>query len=246
MSITQPTTFLTDAHFEPAVSEQGATSLRSVPEAKKNYSWISRIYESLGEIYSGGQIFAAKASQIAEMQPGDRVLYAGVGPGEDAVLAAKSGANVTCLDLAAGMLRVAQTKLDRAGVRAELIQGDILAHDRHEQYDVVIANFFLNVFPERVVQQMLKHLATLVKPGGKLLIADFMTPERGRLARAAQAAYWGVTNLFYFLFGLCAWHPVYDYPKYFEQSGLTLERADRFRLLGHLPLGFWSVTARRK
>ena len=204
MSITQPTTLPGVTRFEQAVSDQGSPSRRSVSETKKNYSWISRIYESLGEIYSGGQIFAAKESQICEMKPGDRVLYAGVGPGEDAVLAAKSGANVTCLDLAAGMLQVAQAKFDQAGVPAEMIQGDILVHDRHEQYDVVIANFFLNVFPEPIVKQMLRHLATLVKPGGKLLIADFMTPERGRLARAAQAAYWGVTNLFYFLFGLCA------------------------------------------
>ena len=244
MSLTQPAALLTDTHFGQAVPDHVPTSRPSAPEAAKNYSPISRIYESLGQIYSGGQIFAAKASQIAEMKLGDRVLYAGVGPGEDAVLAAQAGANVTCLDLAAGMLRVAQTKLDQAGVKAELIQGDILAHDRVEQYDVVIANFFLNVFPEAVVIQMLKHLATLVKPGGKLLISDFMKPEGGVLSRSSQACYWGVTNLFYWLLGLSAWHPVYDYPAYFATAGLELEREDRFRLFNRLPLGFWSVTAR--
>ncbi len=245
MSLKTSVTFPADIRGNELIAVRAVSVRFPVPGAAKNYSPISRIYESLGQIYSGGQIFAAKASQIAQMQPGDRVLYVGVGPGEDAVLAARSGANVTCLDLAAGMLRVARAKMDQAGVNAELIQGDILAHDRYEQYDVVIANFFLNVFPEPVVKQMLSHLTRLVKPEGKLLISDFMKPEGGLISRSAQACYWGVTNLFYYLLGLSAWHPVYDYPAYFAACGLELQRDDRFRLLTRLPLGFWSVTARR-
>jgi ubiquinone/menaquinone biosynthesis C-methylase UbiE len=71
--------------------------------------------ESLGfmncwEVYSGGQIYAAKASQLVPMRSGDRVLYAGVGPGEDAALAERLGAKVTCIDVAPKMLQKVESR----------------------------------------------------------------------------------------------------------------------------------------
>jgi demethylphylloquinol methyltransferase len=139
------------------------------------------------------------------MQAGERVLYVGVGPGEDAVLAARHGARVTCLDLSAQMLAQAAARMQRAGLSAEFLQADVLEHRRLDYYDVVVVNFFLNVFSEQQMQHMLAYLVTLVRPDGKLLISDFATPRGNPLARGLQAIYWGVTDLFYYLLGLCAW-----------------------------------------
>jgi ubiquinone/menaquinone biosynthesis C-methylase UbiE len=211
-----------------------------------NYNRVARIYESLGYLYSGRQIYDAKASQISEIKPGDRVLYVGVGPGEDAVLAAQHGARVTCVDISAGMLRQAERHMAAAGQTAEFLQVDVLDHARREYYDVVIVNFFLNVFSEDAMQRMLCHLTTLARFGGKVLISDFMPPQGNVFSRAAQAAYWGVTNLFYYLLRLSAWHPVYDYPDYFDEAGLTLLDIRRFRPVKSGPIGFWSVTATRR
>jgi ubiquinone/menaquinone biosynthesis C-methylase UbiE len=211
-----------------------------------NYNRVARIYEALGYIYSGWQIYNAKASQLAEIRSGDRVLYAGVGPGEDAVLAVRQGAQVTCIDISAGMLRQAADRVSRESLEAEFLHGDVLDHDRREYYDVVIVNFFLNVFAEKDMQNMLCHLATLAKLGGKVLISDFMPPEGSPLARAAQSAYWGVTNLFYCLLRLSAWHPVYDYTRYFNNAGLALQGIRRFRPLKVSSVGFWAVTATRR
>ena len=170
--------------------------------ADNNYDAIAWIYDALGVIYSGGQIHAARNSQLNEMQPGDRVLYVGVGPGEDAVLAAHHVAQVTCLDLLVPMLSLTAARMQRHGVSAELLHGNVLEHNRHGYYDVVVANFFLNIFSQEQMQNMLAYLVTLVRPDGKLLISDFATPQGNPLARLLQAAYWGVTNLFYFLLGL--------------------------------------------
>src|SRR5579859_3240602 len=103
--------------------------------AKLNYNRIARVYESLGYIYSGMQIYNAKASQTAHILPGDRVLYAGVGPGEDAALAAGLGAQVTCIDLSPSMLRQAEHHIAAAGLEAEFICGDVLEHPRFDHYD---------------------------------------------------------------------------------------------------------------
>ena len=59
---------------------------------RTNYSSVARLYDALGYLYSGGQISAAKAAQIRYISAGDRVLYAGVGGGEDALLAARARA----------------------------------------------------------------------------------------------------------------------------------------------------------
>ena len=210
-----------------------------------SYNGIAWIYESLGQLYSGGQIYAAKASQLAQMRPGDSVLYAGVGPGEDAVLAGQLGANVTCLDVAPKMLKKVASRFEDAGIPARMICGNVLDHKLSGQYDIVVANFFLNVFAEDSMVAMLSHLASLVKPGGKLLIADFVAPTGNRLARSSQAIYWGVTNLFYYLLRLCAWHPIYDYPRYFAATGLEFERIDRFRVGRFGPQGFCAITGVR-
>ena len=213
--------------------------------AQPNYDLIARVYDALGVIYSGGQIHAAKNSQLDQMQPGDKVLYVGVGPGEDAVLAARHGAHVTCLDLSAQMLRQAERHMRCQGCEAEFLQADVLQHERRNHYDVVVVNFFLNVFDEGQMQDMLAHLVTLVRPAGKLLISDFALPRGNRLCRAVQAAYWGVTDLFYYLLGLCAWHPVYDYASYFPQVGLELRQEQRFRPYRVGPGGFAALTAVR-
>jgi demethylmenaquinone methyltransferase/2-methoxy-6-polyprenyl-1,4-benzoquinol methylase len=204
--------------------------------ANVNYNRVAKVYEALGYIYAGRRIYDAKASQMDEIRPGDRVLYAGVGPGEDAVLGARRGARVTCVDVSAGMLRQAQSRFEHDSQCAEFLNCDVLDHDRQNHYDVVIVNFFLNVFAEDDMQRMLRHLATLTRFGGKVLISDFMPPEGNLVSRSAQRVYWGVTNLFYCLLSLSAWHPVYDYPAYFASAGLSLERVRRFRLLSKSPL----------
>jgi demethylphylloquinol methyltransferase len=210
-----------------------------------SYNGIAWIYESLGQLYSGGQIYAAKASQLAQMRPGDAVLYAGVGPGEDAVLAGKLGAHVTCIDVAPNMLQKVASRFSADGVQAQMIHGNVLDHKLTGHYDVVVANFFLNVFDEDSMSAMLSHLASLVKPHGKLLIADFVAPCGSRLACASQDIYWGVTNLFYYLLRLCAWHSIYNYPRYFAAAGLELNAIERFRVGRFGPQGFCAITAVR-
>jgi ubiquinone/menaquinone biosynthesis C-methylase UbiE len=229
----------------PLVVSNGKTR-RGPKMASVNYNRVAWIYEALGYIYSGRQIYAAKVSQVAEMRPRDKVLYVGVGPGDDALLAARHKAEVTCIDLAPGMLRQAAARMSRERLRAEFICGDVMQHQRVGYYDVVVVNFFLNVFSEPAMRQMLAYLATLARPGGKLLISDFMAPQGNVASRFAQSVYWGVTNLFYYLLSLSAWHPIYDYPQYFDGADLEFQAIKRFRPLKISPVGFSAITATRK
>jgi demethylmenaquinone methyltransferase/2-methoxy-6-polyprenyl-1,4-benzoquinol methylase len=215
-----------------------------------SYDRVAWCYEGVANVYSFGGIAAVKASQIAALEPGQRVLYVGVGAGEDALLAARHGVDLDCLDLSKAMLRRLARRLEREALDARLIEVDILEHTVTTPYDVVVANFVLNVFSEQTLVEVLRHIACLLAPGGRLLIADFRPAGSSRLRRLLYAAYYRPINWIAWAMRLCALHPIYDYARYFDAVGLQLvERTPRplwSNLLGSSgPRFFESLTAER-
>jgi demethylphylloquinol methyltransferase len=195
---------------------------------KWNYNGAAPFYELLASLYSMGLMNRTKLSQITEVSRNDKVLFAGVGPGKDAVLAGKKGAAITCIDLASDMLDLCKQKFLREGLAAEFICGDVMRHNRLAHYDVTIANFFLNIFPESIMLEVLHHLSSLLKPGGKLLIADFAPIQGNPLARCFQTLNYRIANIFYWLLRMAPLHPIYDYPTYFERANLSLLSVTNF------------------
>ena len=60
-----------------------------------NYNRAAWFYEKAAKFYSTNQIRSSKRFQLNYIQPGDKVLYLGAGTGEDAIMAARHGAEVT-------------------------------------------------------------------------------------------------------------------------------------------------------
>ena len=83
---------------------------------RDKYKLVGPIYDWLSAFYSGKSIHRCKIAMLDRLRPGDRVLFAGVGHGRDAVHAARLGADVTVVDLSATMLKKFQANLDREGV----------------------------------------------------------------------------------------------------------------------------------
>lgn len=206
------------------------------------YDRVARIYEPLGRLYSGGLIARAKAVQIDHMAPGHKVLYAGVGAGEDALLAARRGVQLTCIDVSEAMLQYTGARLAREQHDAELIHGDVCDHHRPEYYDVVAANFFLNAFSKQDMARMLRHSARLVRVGGKLLIADVAPPQGGLLWRVATRTYLAASMIPAWLAGLTSLHGFYDYRDFLHQTGLRTEDIQWFRLFMIGPIAYQSLT----
>ena len=207
-----------------------------------DYNSTAPFYEFLAYIYSMGQIQKARHSQIEQLSAGDKILYAGVGPGKDALLSARKGINVTCVDIAPAMIKSVINKFTKAGLDVEAICIDVMKHDRQGHYDAVAANFFLNIFPEQVMVHVLSHLSWLIKPGGKLFIADFAFPNYGFLSNFFQLAYYRLVNIAYWMVQMAPLHPIYDYVSYLRSAGLTLEEVRRFKLVNYFNC-YQSITA---
>jgi demethylmenaquinone methyltransferase/2-methoxy-6-polyprenyl-1,4-benzoquinol methylase len=211
----------------------------------KSYDRLAWLYDAAAQLYSGGQIQALKSFQIDELQPGDRVLYAGVGGGEDAVLAAKRHVILTLLDTSPLMLERAASKFRAAGIEGsiEVICSDVLKHKRPAHYDVIVANFFLNIFTEPSMRVVLAHLATMLKPGGKLLIGDFAYPQGWSTTRALQRTYYYLSMFAFWLCGGTPLHQIYDYPQYFDAVDLRTLSVKHFRVNALFPASFATITA---
>ena len=179
------------------------------------------------------------------MGPGQKVLYLGVGAGEDALLAARTGATVTCVDISQGMLDRLQVKLDKEDLSVELICQSAFDHLRTEHYDIVATNYFLNVFRRDDMVRMLNHAATLIRPGGKFLIADVAVPEGNPLAKGFAWLYLKYAMASFWIMGLVPWHENYDYPSFFPDANVSLEHVEKFRLTRFGPVVYQCIVGRK-
>ncbi len=217
-------------------------------QVARSYESISSFYERLNSLFTGGQNVAARMSQIEDMHAGQRVLYVGVGPGEEAIEAARRGIKVTCVDLSPSMVEIVRKRFEEAGLPGEFVCADIMEFETEEPFDVVVANFFLNIFSQPVMLQMLTRLVALVRPGGDFVVADFARPRGNVVLRFRHWLYYTVANVSHWLLGLCALHKIYDYTTYYPGLGLKLQNTRYFRLtiLGPGPWIFLSMRATKE
>lgn len=210
------------------------------------YKIIGPLYDFLSTIYSGRQIHKAKTAMNVDLQEGDKVLFAGVGHGRDAIDAAERGAQVTVVDLSATMLKNFESNLKGKNFKHPIrtVHSDILKFDETGEYDMVVANFFLNVFPEDFMATVMQHLSTLIKAEGDFVVGDFHLPKGNVFTRAFQNLYWYIAVGIFTIFANNAFHKIYDYPKHLEALGFKVEKTQAFNVL-MVPC-LWSMKARRK
>ena len=168
----------------------------------------------------------------------DGITREGVGTGEEAVLAAARGAQVTCVDISRQMLDRLARRLAKQNLSAEILCQNAFDHVRVGHYDACSANYFLNVFRQDDMLKMLSHSAGLVRKGGKLMIADVALPQGGPFARAFNLAYLKTAMATFWTLGLVPWHPNYDYAIYFQEAGLTLDHVRHFPIFRGGPIVF--------
>ncbi len=214
---------------------------------KDGYKLMGFQYEFTGILYSLGQIPKCKVAMLDSLSPDNKLLIAGVGHGIEAIAAARKGVNVTAVDISKTMLKYMQKKIDKAKLNKpiEIINNDILQVKYTAEFDMVIANYFLNVFPKEKMLQILTHLTTFVKPGGYMVIGDFRLPHDGGLFyKAFQNIYWYMAAIIYWLTADNAVHPIYDYPNLLKSLGFEIDEIKNFKMFNMNT--HWSIRGKKK
>jgi ubiquinone/menaquinone biosynthesis C-methylase UbiE len=129
-------------------------------------------------LLSGGRI-GSVYDRIAELaaQPGAHVLDIGCGTGGAAIACAGRGANVTGIDRDAGMLEIAAAK-SAAVEWLELDATEIEDRFGPESLDAVVSCLAFSEMAPQVQSYTLSIAASRLRPGGKLVIADEVEPDR--------------------------------------------------------------------
>jgi len=211
-----------------------------------SYDGVAYFYDELAALYSLGRIEASKQSQIATLSSAERVLFAGVGRGRDAIAAARRGVAVTAVDLSPSMLRRFSRGLAREALRAESIEGDVANHHPDVLYDTVVAHYFLNLFEIDQAAAMLSILLRLVRPGGRLMLADFAPGDGGAAAHWISEVYYRPVNWIAWALGFCALHPIPNYPDLIEAAGARVCSVTRFPVIrGLASPAYQSIVAER-
>jgi len=166
--------------------EERTTSQVTRPreEARTSYDRLSRWYDLLaGRSERRCMEIGLRALDARE---GEAVLEIGPGTGRALVTLAQAagGAGRVCgLDLSAGMLRAAQARLDRAGVREQvrLVRGDARTLPFTANcFDVLFMSFALELFDAPEIPAVLRECRRVLRPGGRIGLVALKQEERPR------------------------------------------------------------------
>ena len=163
------------------------------------------------------------------------MLYAGVGTGEELESAVAAGMRATALDSSAAMLERARQRLGAARNQVHFLCENIFDHRPNRPYDIVVANFFLNVFSPSVMPSVLGRLSDFLGSDGVLVIGDFAPPAPHWFEQLLQRTYYLLPLAIFWLLTDNAWHPLYDYRLTARRCGLLLTGFDRVRVFRHGP-----------
>ncbi|MFC6083478.1 methyltransferase domain-containing protein [Sphaerisporangium aureirubrum] len=191
-----------------------------------------RAYEALAAVILAGRRrrMYTRMAELSGVRPGDRVLDVGCGTGYLTRLVAPRvgpGGRVTGLDASAPMIEYARR---RAPGDCSYVVGegqDMPLPD--SSFDVVVSSFAVHHIPASARAATVREMFRVLRPGGRLLIAEFR-PPRGHAVEHVLNALFGPalrTGMRELLPGLCA------------EAGFQVERVEPFR-----PVSFHLVAVR--
>jgi len=135
-------------------------------------------YEVVGWLMSFGQLPAIrrKSLAVAQLQPGERVLDVGCGPGSLTVPAARKvgkKGKAAGIDASPEMIEVATGKARKRGLEVDFRVAPIEALPFEDGgFDVVLSSLMLHHLPDDVKAQGLSEIIRVLKPDGRLVAVD--------------------------------------------------------------------------
>ncbi|WP_410672742.1 class I SAM-dependent methyltransferase [Amycolatopsis sp. cmx-4-68] len=146
----------------------------------------ARAYEVLSMVVFAGRRRRTfgRLVALAGVAPGDRVLDIGCGPGYLTALAAAAaapGGSAVGVDPSEPMVGQARRRRGGPHCTFEVGRAEALAAP-DGTFDVVVSSLAVHHIPEEVRGTAFDEVFRVLRPGGRVLLADFR-PPRGRLAR---------------------------------------------------------------
>jgi ubiquinone/menaquinone biosynthesis C-methylase UbiE len=143
-----------------------------------------RVYDSLANVFFLGRRRATFQVLIAaaDVQPAQRVLDVGCGTGYFARLLAETvgpEGRVVGIDPSPAMISFASRRTGRARNCQFLVGTAETLEFPAEYFDVVVSSLVMHHLPQDLRAAALQEMRRVLRPGGKLLVAEAQTPRHG-------------------------------------------------------------------
>jgi tRNA (cmo5U34)-methyltransferase len=146
-------------------------------EALNNFDYIAPVYDRLASLVYGKAIKDAQRVHLLALKSARNVLIIGGGTGwllRD-VLALDPVVKVVYVEASAKMLELSRRSIQDADLnRVEFLHGTELRLSDEQQFDAIIANFYLDIFPPSELDGVVIRLKRTLLADGKLLCTDFV------------------------------------------------------------------------
>jgi ubiquinone/menaquinone biosynthesis C-methylase UbiE len=133
------------------------------------YRRLAAVYDRLLEPMQAG--VRSVALEVLPPDPGWAVLDVGCGTGTGLARYAEAGCTVAGVDVSAAMLEKASARLG-AGAELHHIEPGPLPFD-DDRFDLVMISMVIHEVPADERVALLREMARVAKPGGRLLVIDF-------------------------------------------------------------------------
>lgn len=164
------------------------TSSRSFLPALR-FHWLTRLYDPVVRLTTRESAFKGSLLRQAGLRPGETVLDVGCGTGTLAIAAHAHtpGIHVTGLDADDRILEIARQKVAQAGLQVHF---ECALADRmpfaDATFDVVLSSLFFHHLDTATKQTALREILRVLRPGGRLHVADWGAPQNLAMRLAFQ------------------------------------------------------------
>ncbi|PWJ42499.1 class I SAM-dependent methyltransferase [Sediminitomix flava] len=152
------------------------------------YDRIAFIYDKLVSLVFGKSIHKAQVAFLDKLEDGDKVLIVGGGTGWilEEIFKRIKPSKLIYVEASSEMIKLSEqrnvSKLNHEYI--EFIHSDSLLFASNVQFDVIITNFFLDLFTNEELQGWKSQILNLLKPRGFWFVSDF------QLVYSSLDSYW--------------------------------------------------------
>src|SRR3972149_9713247 len=154
-------------------------------DEREYYSLVKKVFDILAPFYDIVTApFSGLRGRVVDFtgaEKGSKILDVATGTGKQAFAFAEKGYDVTAIDLAEAMLKVANKKNRYKNVNFQVTDATNLPFEDHS-FDVASVSFALHDMPLTIREKVLKEMVRVTKPEGMIVIVDYALP-RNRIGR---------------------------------------------------------------